>query len=180
MPAANPPASGVTPAQLAAALATKADASAVAAKADAAALAAKADASAIPQPAMAAPPAVQVDSAQGDDTRYARANHTHESRLQARRIQDTPDANGRYVYTFPKAYDAGVVPIVQVTAETPTGVTYRNDASILQASTTNTQTTIILMRVPQSQTVGVLGAVLTLFQLNTTPVWVNIMSRAPS
>ena len=83
------------------ALATKADASALAAKADASALAAKADASAvtalastIPQPATAAPPAVQVDSAKGADIRDALADHTHESRLQARRIQITPNAQG--------------------------------------------------------------------------------------
>lgn len=143
-------------------------------------IAAKADASAIPLPAMAAPPAVQVDSSQGDDARYARANHTHESRLQARRIQVTPDANGRYVYVFPKAYETGVKPIVNATAETPTGVNYRNDVSILEGSTTNTQVTLVINRMAMSQTVGVLGAVLTLFQPNTAPVWVNIMSRAPS
>lgn len=208
MPASNPPAqTGITQEQLdaalskkadatalaskadtsslatkadASALASKADVSALAAKADASALASKADVSAIPQPATAAPPAVQVDSAKGDAPRYALENHTHESRLQARRIQVTPDANGRFVYTFPKPYDAGVMPIVEVTAETPTGVTYRNDASILQSSVTNTQVTIIITRLPQSQTVSVLGAVLTLFQPVTTAVWVNIMSRAPS
>lgn len=137
-------------------------------------------ASAIPQPASAAPPPVQVDSSKGSAPRYALEDHTHQSRLQARRIQVTPDANGRYVYGFPLPYDSGVVPILSVTAETPTGVTYRNDASILQGSTTNTQTTIIITRLAQSQTVSVLGAVLTLFQPVTTAVWVNIMSRAPS
>lgn len=134
----------------------------------------------LPQPATTAPPAVQVDSSKGSAPRYALEDHTHQSRLQARRIQVTPDANGRYVYTFPLPYDAGVVPVVNVTAETPTGVTYRNDASILQASITNLQATIIITRLAQSQTVSVLGAVLTLFQPVTTAVWVNIMSRAPS
>jgi hypothetical protein len=136
---------------------------------------------AMPQPATTPPPAVQTDSATGTETqKFALANHTHESRLQARRIQVTPDANGRYVYTFPKAYDTSVVPIVNATAETPTGVTYRNDVSILQGSTTNAQTTLVITRLAQSQTVSVLGAVLTLFQPVTTAVWVNIMSRAPS
>ena len=69
---------------------------------------------------------------------------------------------------------------MEVTAETPAGVTYRNDASILQGSTTNTQTAIIASRIPQSQTVGVLGAVLSLFTSAAQPLWVNIMSRAPS
>lgn len=135
---------------------------------------------AMPQPATSAPPAVQVDSAKGTALRYALEDHTHQSRLQARRIQVTPDANGRYVYTFPLPYDSGVVPILVVTAETPTGVTYRNDVCLLQGSTTNTQTTLIVTRLAQSQTIGVLGAVLTLFAPVTTAVWVNIMSRAPS
>lgn len=134
----------------------------------------------IPQPATSAPPPVQVDSAQGSMPRFAREDHTHESRLQARRIQVTPDANGRYVYTFPKPYDTNVKPVVNATAETPTGVTYRNDVSLLENSTSNTQVTLVITRLAQNQTIGVLGAVLTLFQPVTTPVWVNIMSRAPS
>jgi hypothetical protein len=134
---------------------------------------------AMPQPATGAPPAVQVDSSKGTMPRFALEDHTHESRLQARRIQVTPDANGRYVYTFPRTY-VGIIPIVNVTAETPTGVTYRNDSSILEGATTASQTTIIVNRVAQSQTVSVLGATLTLFQPVTTPVWINIMSRAPS
>lgn len=133
-----------------------------------------------PKPATGAPPAVQVDSSKGTLPRYALEDHTHQSRLQARRIQVTPDANGRVVYTFPLPYDAGVVPIVSVTAETPTGVTYRNDASILQASTTNTQTTIIITRLNQNVVVGLLNAVLPVFAAATGTIWINIMSRAPS
>lgn len=134
----------------------------------------------VPKPATAAPPAVQVDSAKGAAPRYALEDHTHESRLQARRIQVTPNAQGQYVYTFPKAYDASVIPIVQVTAETPSGVTYRNDASILAGSTSNTQTTIIVTKLNASITMGLLNAVMNLFAPQTGPVWINIMSRAPS
>lgn len=142
-------------------------------------LAGKADASAIPQPATTAPPPVQVDSEIGAAAPYARADHTHQSRLQARRIQVTPDANGRYVYTFPLPYDAAVIPVVEVTAETPTGTTYRNDASILQGSITNTQATIIVTRLNNG--LSLLGLVtLNVFAPVTTPVWVNLMSRAPS
>ena len=134
----------------------------------------------IPKPATAAPPPVQVDSATGSAAPYARADHTHQSRLQARRIQVTPDTNGRYVYTFPLPYDAGVVPIVEVTAETPAGVAYRNDASILVGSTTSTQVTIIVTRLNQNVVTGLLNTVLPVFAPVTSPVWINIMSRAPS
>jgi len=134
----------------------------------------------MPQPATSAPPAVQIDSSKGDAPRYALENHTHQSRLQATRALFTPDANGRFVWSYPLPYDAGVTPVVEVTAETPAGVTYRNDASILQGSSTNTQATIIVTRLPQSLAMGALGGLISLFQPVTTPVWVNIMSRAPS
>jgi len=135
---------------------------------------------AIPQPATAAPPPVQVDSAVGDVPRYARENHTHESRLQARRMQLTFDANGEAIYTFPKAYGAGVVPIVQVTAENTRGAAFRYDATIKQDATTATQATVILSKTPRTLTASVLGAVLNVFTNPADTVWVNIMSRAPS
>jgi len=135
---------------------------------------------AMPKPATAAPPAVQVDSNKGMAPRYALEDHTHESRLQARRISLTLDTNGRAVYVFPKAYESGLVPIVQVTAETPTGVAYRNDAAILQGSTTNAQTTIVVTRLNQNVVTGLLNAVLPVFAPATGSVWVNILSRAPS
>lgn len=135
---------------------------------------------AMPQPATSAPPPVQVDSAKGADTRYALADHTHQSRLQARRIQVTPNASGQYVYTFPLPYDTGVVPIVQVTCETPTGQSYRYDAGLVQGSTTNTQTTIVITKTNQNVVTGLLNAVLAVFTSATSSLWINIMSRAPS
>lgn len=140
----------------------------------------KADASAIPKPATAAPPPVQVDSAMGDTPRYALENHTHESRLQARRVQLAFDANGEAVYTFPKAYPAGTVPIVAVTAENTRGAAFRYDATILEGSTSSKQTTIVLTRTPKTLTVSLLGAVLNVFTTPAATAWVNIMSRAPS
>lgn len=134
----------------------------------------------MPKPATSAPPAVALNSASGSAVRYALEDHTHQSRLQATRALFTPDANGRFVWSFPLPYDAGVVPIVEVTAETPAGVAYRNDASILQGSTTNTQTTIVVTRLNQNVVVGLLNAVLPVFAPATGSVWVNIMSRAPS
>jgi len=160
-----------------------AQADATTAKVDAAAAKTQAAtvASTMPKPATDAPPPVQVDSSKGTTSgRFAMEDHTHQSRLQARRIQVTPNAAGQAIYTFPLAYDAGVIPVLSTTAETPNGAAYRNDASIVQGTTTNTQTTILVTRLNQNVVVGLLNAVLPVFAPVTTATWVNIMSRAPS
>jgi len=100
------------------------------------------------------------------------------SRQQAVRVQLTPDANGRVVCTYPQAYVAGSVVAVQVTAETPNGVTYRNDASVEEGSAGLTQVTIYVQRIPKTLTASVLGAVLPVLVPVTTPVWLNIFIRA--
>lgn len=133
-----------------------------------------------PEPADTPPPAVQVDSAMGVDPRYARADHTHESRLQARTMVLTFDANGEAVYAFPKAYPAGVVPIVTVTAFNTRGAAFRYDASLLVGSVNNTQATIVITKTPRTIVVSLLGAVTNLFTNPADTVSVCIMSRAPS
>lgn len=104
---------------------------------------------------------------------------TSADRQQAVRVQVTPDANGRVTFVYPKPYAAGTKPAVTTTAETPQGVSYRNDASVEENSATNTQVVIIVQRVPRTLTVSLLGAVLNIFQPVTTPVWLNILIRAP-
>ncbi len=146
----------------------------------AARVSAAAGAISMPQPATSAPPPVQANSQKGAAPRYALEDHTHESRLQARRMQLTFDANGEAVYTFPMAYASGIVPIVTVTAENVRGAAYRYDATILQASTTNTSATVVLTKTPRTLTVSILGAVLNVFTNPADTVWINIMSRAPS
>lgn len=104
---------------------------------------------------------------------------TGADRQQALRVQVTPNASGQVVFTYPKAYVTGTKPAIQVTAETPDGATYRNDAGIIEGSATNTQVTVVIQRVPRTLTVSVLGAVLNIFAPVTTPVWLNIFIRAP-
>lgn len=100
------------------------------------------------------------------------------SRQQAVRVQLTPDANGRLVYPYPQAYVAGSIVAVQVTAETPAGVTYRNDASVEEGSAGLTSVAILVQRIPKTLTASVLGAVLPVLVPVTTPVWLNIFIRA--
>ena len=131
-------------------------------------------------PATSAPPAVALNSGKGSIPRFALEDHTHQSRLQARRVQMAFDANGEAVWTFPLPYDAGVVPILQATAENTRGAAFYYDASIIQGSATNTQVTLCIRKTPRTITVSVLGAVLNLFTNPADTVWINIMSRAPS
>lgn len=44
---------------------------------------------------------------------------------------------------------------------------------------TNTQVVILVQRIPRTLTVSVLGAVLNVLAPVTTPVWINILIRAP-
>lgn len=104
---------------------------------------------------------------------------TGADRQQAVRVQATPDANGRVVFVFPNAYVAGTIPAVTTTAETPAGAAYRNDASLEENSATNTQVVIIVQRIPKTLVVNILGAVLSVIVPVTTPVWLNILVRAP-
>lgn len=122
-----------------------------------------------------------IAKAQADATAaMTQANNglTSANRQQAMRVQVTPDANGRLTYIYPQAYAAGSVIAAQVTAETPNGATYRNDASIEEGSATNTQVVILVQRIPRSLTVSILGAVLNVLAPVTTPVWLNIFVRA--
>lgn len=107
------------------------------------------------------------------------AGLTSANRQQALRVQVTPDANGRATFVFPQAYAAGIIPAVTTTAETPNGAAYRNDASVEEGTATNAQVVILVQRIPKTLTVSVLGAVLNLLAPVTTPVWINVLVRAP-
>lgn len=115
------------------------------------------------------------------DAAMAQANTglTSANRQQAVRVQATPDANGRCTFVFPQAYATGIIPAVTTTAETPNGATYRNDASVEEGTATNTQVVVLVQRIPKTLTVSVLGAVLNIIAPVTTPVWLNILVRAP-
>ena len=99
-------------------------------------------------------------------------------RQQAVRVQLTPDASGKLVYTYPRAYTSGSLVAVQVTAETPAGVSYRNDASIEEGSAGLTSVVIYVQRIPKTVVASVLGAVINVITPVTTPVWLNIFIRA--
>lgn len=132
-----------------------------------------------PLSAQAASASAKADSALTKADAAVADGLTSADRQQALRVQLTPDANGRVTFTYPKPYTAGVKPAVTTTAETPNGASYRNDASVEEGTATNTQVVIIVQRIPKTLVASVLGAVLNIFTPVTTPVWVNILVRAP-
>ena len=126
-----------------------------------------------------APVSAKADSAMAKADAALADGLTSADRQQALRVQVTPDANGRAVFVYPKPYATGVKPAVTTTAETPQGATYRNDASVEEGTATNTQVVLIVQRLPKTLVVNLLGAVLNIFTPVTTPVWINVLIRAP-
>lgn len=126
-----------------------------------------------------APVSAKADSAMAKADAALADGLTSADRQQALRVQVTPDTNGRAVFVYPKPYATGVKPAVTTTAETPQGATYRNDASVEEGTATNTQVVLIVQRLPKTLVVNILGAVLNIFTPVTTPVWINVLIRAP-
>lgn len=148
-------------------------------------VAVKADKAELPQPATIMPPAVADASVQGGGVKYAREDHTHASSLQARRVQITLNAQGVGSWTYPTAYASGIVPVIHVDAETPSGSAYTNLSSPVEGTATNTSVQIRVIRLTQNVTLGsslaaLLSAVVNLFSPVTTNCWVNISVRRPT
>lgn len=140
-------------------------------------------AAAIPKPANTAPPMIADDAAKGDAPRYALENHTHQGNVQAERRSFTL-VSGRATWSFPQPFAAGVVPIVNVTAETPDVTTYYYDARVVKDTVSNTGCIIMVNKVNQSQTLGaalanLLGAVISIFVPATGSVTIHCWARKP-
>ena len=128
------------------------------------------------------PPAVAQESAMGTRDSAARADHTHASSVQAQRTELTL-TNGAATWTFPQPFPQGVVPVVEIIAETPPGAEYRNLVSILQATNSGVQFSVV--RVNQSVTLAaqlpaLLGSALSLFAPQTGKVWCHCWARKPT
>ncbi len=124
----------------------------------------KADASSIPQPATTMPPGVADNGAVGNDSRYALANHTHASKARKQRLT-MPSASTTYTWTYPVAFDAGVVPIVSAIVQVAAGNQDLFNVQVV-GTPTNTQCTFQINRVSS----GLLSLLLGALSLNPTPV----------
>lgn len=122
----------------------------------------------IPTAAQAMPPGVGIGGSKGSQTTaFALADHTHATSNQRNSVAIAlAGSTGRGTLTFLKPYAAGVVPTVQLTAESPDVATYYYDARIVAGSITNTGCTILVNKVNQSVSLPAVALSLLNFVVN--------------
>lgn len=118
----------------------------------------------IPQPATAMPPGVSDSGSVGTSQKYALENHTHASKAR-KQIVTMPSAASTYTWTYPTAFGAGVVPIVQGIVQVPNGNTDLFNVQVL-GTPTNTSCQFQINRV----SAGLLGLLLGALSINPTPI----------
>lgn len=93
------------------------------------------------------------------------------------RIRAVTDTTGVYTWTYPNAYAAGVVPVIEATAEGASGST---DVINVQTNgaPTNTSVTVRVTRTQQS-VVALLGLTILSIPATVGATTVNITARAP-
>lgn len=126
----------------------------------------------IPQPASTVPPSVADSGAAGSAVPYARADHTHASKVRKVRMQTAAD--GTLTWTFSPAFSAGVTPIVIAVAEAANGVTDVINVQVVDTPT-NTACKLLVNRTQRS-VVALLG--LTILSVPSSPgvTWVHAIA----
>lgn len=124
--------------------------------------------STMPTAASSVPPAVGDAGALGSAVAFARGDHTHASKVRKQRVTGINAAT--YAWTYPVAFAAGVVPIVQAIAEDPSNSA--SDCYNIQVvgAPTATQTLFRIIR----QTSGLFGLLLGAIGFNSTPGTINL------
>lgn len=97
-----------------------------------------------------------------DATQYARSDHVHASKTRRSRL--TTAADGTLTWTYPTAFDFGVIPQIQALVETGVGVTDVLNVQI-EGTPTNVSAKIRVNRTQQS-VVALLG--LTILSIPTS------------
>ena len=118
----------------------------------------------IPRPSTAMPPSVADSGMVGTDTRYALANHTHASKAR-KQIKIMPSAASTYVWVYPTAFDAGVVPVLNAIVQVPAGTADLFNVQVV-GTPSNTQATFQINRVSS----GLLSLVAGALSVNPTPI----------
>ena len=110
-------------------------------------------ASTVPAASSADPAPIAVMPVAGVTSPYARADHVHASKSRRSRLQTASD--GTLIWTYPTAFDVGVVPQIQALVETGVGVTDVLNVQI-EGTPTNVSCKIRVTRTQQS-VVALLG-----------------------
>lgn len=116
------------------------------------------------QPAVSMPPGVSDNGSIGTIQRYALENHTHASKARKQRLT-MPSAAATYTWTYPVAFDTGVIPIVSAIVQVASGNQDLFNVQVV-GTPTNTQCTFQINRVSS----GLLSLLLGALSLNATPV----------
>lgn len=99
--------------------------------------------------------------------------YAYQNAQQQRARVSVPLTAGKGTWTFARAFPVGVVPVVQVTVETPDVANYTLDAKIVANSVDNTKADIQVNRINASGIIGVLNSLLQIFLPATGTVMVN-------
>jgi len=102
---------------------------------------------AIPVASSTDPAPIAVMPAPGATSPYARADHVHASKSRRSRLQTASD--GTLTWTYPTAFDVGVIPQIQAIAETAVGVTDVINVQI-EGTPTNVSCKLRVTRTQQS------------------------------
>lgn len=122
----------------------------------------------IPVPGSAAPPAVSDASMMGTTSPYARADHTHASKVRKQRVTGVNATT--FVWTYPSPFSTGAIPIVQGIAEDPANSTIDSYNVQVVGAPTATQATFRIIR----QTSGLFGLLAGAIGFNATPGNINL------
>lgn len=118
----------------------------------------------VPKPATTMPPGVRDSGSVGTADPYARADHTHASKAR-KQIVTMSAAAGTYVWTFPTAFAADVVPVCNAIVQVPTGTTDLFNVQIVGVPS-NTKATFQINRA----STGLLSLLTGALSINPTPV----------
>lgn len=128
-----------------------------------------------PVPGENTPPAISDTGAVGSNPMaYARADHTHPSKLRRARMQSAID--GSLLWTFDPPFDAGVVPRVNAIAETGVGVTDVVNVQV-EGTPTNTSCTLRVTRTQRS-VVNLIGLTILSIPTSVGVTWVHASASA--
>lgn len=118
----------------------------------------------IPKPATAMPPGVSDAGAVGNQSPYARADHTHASKAR-KQIATMGTAAMTYAWTYPTPFAVGVVPIVSAIVQVPSGNTDLFNVQVMGVPT-NTGCVFQINRVSP----GLLSLLAGALSVNPTPI----------
>lgn len=127
-------------------------------------------ASSVPVAASTDPAPIAVQPVIGAMSPYARADHVHASKTRRSRLQTA--SNGTLTWTYPTAFDVGVVPQILAIVETADGVVDVLNVQI-EGTPTNTQCKIRVNRTQQS-VVALLGLTILSIPSSVGVQWVHL------